>query len=152
MVLKQVLRKIFKIFKSINDWVEIEDKQIQKKEIEENETPEQAKTIHSIWDYLKFNENTQAHHLNAVLNFNEWIDMDEIRRRVVELFGVEYKNEKSLYPYIKTLADIGLIETTSAGGRRKWRKKSVLIVIAEEKEHEKNEILTAAKNNKKKEN
>lgn len=59
--------------------------------------------------------------------------MQEIRRRIKELFGIEYKNERSLYPYLKTLVDINLIETTNIGGRRKWRKKELLFEIVKEK-------------------
>ncbi|MBI4052400.1 MAG: hypothetical protein HY394_00005 [Candidatus Diapherotrites archaeon] len=82
-------------------------------------------------------ENTQAFHLASVIGFDEWVDMEEIRRRVVALFGIEYKNEKSLYPYLKTLSDIGLFESTSAGGRRKWRKKDLIIIIKTKKDEEK---------------
>jgi hypothetical protein len=95
------------------------------------ETPKEASVgpqeIHSVWDYLDFRENTQAHHLTSVIGFEELVDMDEIRRRIQEQFHVEYKNERSLYPYLKTLVDIGLFETLDVGGKRKWRKKTVLI-------------------------
>jgi len=83
--------------------------------------------IHTLWDYLTFRENTQAHHLSTVIGFEELVDMDEIRRRIQEIFHVEYKNERSLYPYLKTLVDIGLFETMDVGGKRKWRKKPVLL-------------------------
>lgn len=95
---------------------------------------EQAKEsheVHNFWDYLKFQENTQAHHLASVLNFEEWLEMEEIRRRISELFGITYKNERSLYPYLKTLVDIGLVEGSNIGGRRKWRKKALLIKFSE---------------------
>ncbi len=92
--------------------------------------------IHSIWDYIKLNENTQAAHIAATLGFDEWISMDEILRRIRELFGMGYKNDRSLYPYIKTLVDVGLIETSSVGGKKKWRKKDVLIKIRTKKEKE----------------
>ena len=95
---------------------------------------EQAKEsheVHNFWDYLKFQENTQAHHLASILNFEEWLEMEEIRRRISELFGITYKNERSLYPYLKTLVDIGLVEGSNIGGRRKWRKKALLIKFSE---------------------
>ena len=102
-----------------------------KKELKQPQIPksERDSTIYSIWDYLQFMENTQAFHIKSVTGFDEWISMDEIRRRVVELFGISYKNEKSLYGYVKTLTDIGLLETVNAGGKRKWRKRGLLIKI-----------------------
>lgn len=93
----------------------------------------------SVWDILKFNDNTQAFHLSSVIRFDEWVTMDEIRRRIFELFQIDYQNERSLYPYLKTLVDIGLIESTNIGGKRKWRKKDLLIKI-EKEEEEKEEI------------
>jgi hypothetical protein len=94
--------------------------------------------VRSIWDFLQFNEHTQAFHLASVIRFDEWATMDEIRRRIFELFQVDYENERSLYPYLKTMVDIGLIESNSIGGKRKWRKKDLLIKIEkEEKEAEK---------------
>ncbi len=97
--------------------------------------------VRSIWDFLQFNEHTQAFHLASVIRFDEWVTMDEIRRRIFELFQVDYENERSLYPYLKTMVDIGLIETNNIGGKRKWRKKDLLIKIErEEKEAEKQEI------------
>ncbi len=97
--------------------------------------------VHSVWDFLQFNQHTQAFHLASVIRFDEWVTMDEIRRRIFELFQVDYENERSLYPYLKTMVDIGLIETNNIGGKRKWRKKDLLIKIErEEKEAEKREI------------
>lgn len=93
----------------------------------------------SVWDVLKFNDNTQAFHLSSVIRFDEWVTMDEIRRRIFEIFQIDYQNERSLYPYLKTLVDIGLIESTNIGGKRKWRKKDLLIKI-EKEEEEKEEI------------
>lgn len=104
--------------------------------------PSEAKkgkiSILSVWDVLKFTEHTQASHLVSVIRFDEWVTMDEIRRRIYEIFQIDYQNERSLYPYLKTLVDIGLIETTNIGGKRKWRKKDLLIKT-EEKESEKEE-------------
>ncbi|MFH1391243.1 MAG: hypothetical protein ABIH20_02935 [Candidatus Diapherotrites archaeon] len=95
--------------------------------------------IHSVWDYIKLNDNSQAAHITAILGFDEWIPMDEILRRIRELFGMDYKNDRSLYPYIKTLVDIGLVETNNVGGKKKWRKRDILIKLEGKKEKEKTE-------------
>jgi len=101
--------------------------------------------VRSIWDFLQFNEHTQAFHLASVIRFDEWAAMDEIRRRIFELFQIDYENERSLYPYLKTMVDIGLIETNNIGGKRKWRKKDLLIKLEkEEKEAQKQEALAEA--------
>ena len=92
---------------------------------------------------MEFRENTQAHHLNSVIGYEELVDMDEIRRRILELFHVEYKNERSLYPYLKTMVDIGLFETLDVGGKRKWRKKAALLKKKREMD-ETNEIYATA--------
>lgn len=109
-----------------------------------------AEQIHSIWDYIKLNENTQASHIIAVLGFDEWIPMEEIMRRIRELFRVDYQNDRSLYPYIKTLVDVGLVEAQSTGGKKKWRKRDVLIKVkgkkAEETQEEEEKIATQARN------
>lgn len=81
----------------------------------------------NIWHYIKPKENTQAYHVLGVIKSEEWIDMDEVRKRIKDLFFIEYQHEKSLYPYIKTLVDIGLLETNSVGGKRKWKKKELII-------------------------
>jgi len=100
--------------------------------------PKKSFQIRSLWDFLQFNEHTQAYHLASVIRFDEWTTMDEIRRRIFDLFQVDYENERSLYPYLKTMVDIGLVETNNIGGKRKWRKKDLLIKIEkEEKEAEK---------------
>ena len=94
--------------------------------------------VRSIWDFLQFNEHTQAFHLASVIRFDEWVTMDEVRRRIFDLFAVDYENERSLYPYLKTMVDVGLIESNNIGGKRKWRKKDLLIKIEKEaKEEEK---------------
>lgn len=94
--------------------------------------------VRSIWDFLQFNEHTQAFHLASVIRFDEWVTMDEVRRRIFDLFQVDYENERSLYPYLKTMVDVGLIESNNIGGKRKWRKKDLLIKIEKEiKEEEK---------------
>jgi hypothetical protein len=64
--------------------------------ISEKKDNEESTQIASIWDYLEFNENTQAAHLASVIRFDEWVSMDEIRRRIWELFQIDYKNERSL--------------------------------------------------------
>jgi len=89
--------------------------------------------VHSLWDYLKIRDHTQAHHIISVVGFEEWVPMDEILRRVRELFGVEYKNERSLYPYIKTLVDCGLMETANFGGKQRWRRKDLIVKAARKK-------------------
>lgn len=90
------------------------------------QTP-QIEEIHSLWDYIKLIENTQAAHILSVLGFEEWVTMEEILRRIKEIFGVDYQNKRSLYPYIKTLVDVGLLETSNIGDKKKWRKKDTLI-------------------------
>lgn len=81
----------------------------------------------NVWHYIKAKENTQAEHVLTVITFDDWLDMDEIRKRIKDKFSIEYKHEKSLYPYIKTLVDIGLLETNAVGGKRKWKKKELII-------------------------
>ena len=73
--------------------------------------------------------------------------MGEIRRRIGELFGAEYKNERSLYPYLKTLTDIGLMENSSVGGRMRWRKQDLLVRI--EKQGGKKVFIVEAETKKK---
>jgi hypothetical protein len=90
--------------------------------------------IVSVWDVIKCSEHTQAFHLINVIPFDEWIDMNEIQRRIWDLFQIEYKNDRSLYPYLKTMVDLGIIESSNIGGKRKWRKKDLLIKIKKEKE------------------
>jgi hypothetical protein len=104
--------------------------------LDEELTKNVSTAIHSIWDYLSIRDNTQAFHLTNVLGLEEWIDMTEIRRRIQELYGIEYKNEKSLYPYLKNMVDLGLVENTFIGGKMRWRKKLLIIRIEKEKEKE----------------
>jgi hypothetical protein len=103
------------------------------------ETKPEIEEIHSIWDYIKFNENTQAAHILTVVGFEEWVTMEEILRRIKELFGVDYQNKRSLYPYVKTLVDVGLLETTNIGEKKKWRKKDILIKVKVKDEIKKKE-------------
>lgn len=93
--------------------------------------------IYSLWDYLQFNEHTQAFHLASVIRFDEWVTMDEIRRRIFDIFQITYENERSLYPYLKTMVDVGLIENNNIGGKRRWRKKDLLVKIEKKVEKEK---------------
>ena len=117
------LEKLFSLFKKKKLGTTNFEKTIYETQTQETEE------IHNVWDYLKFTENTQAFHLASVIGFEEWVSMDEIKRRVKELFNAEYKNDRSLYPYIKTLVDCGLIEISNIGGKRKWRRKELLIAI-----------------------
>ena len=148
MPIKRVIRSLFGIIKRVEGWSQRpEENTIYK----ETQAEEEKHTIISVWDTLRFKENTQAYHLNGVAGFDEWVDMEEIRRRIFEIFGAEYKNFRSLYPYLKTLVDLGLMETTSAGGRRKWRKVALLVSV-KEKIGEKKEIIIENKKKKKSEN
>lgn len=91
------------------------------------EKQEYINTYTDIWQYIKPKENTQAEHILSVVSFDDWQDMDDIRKAIKNKFFIEYKHEKSLYPYIKTLVDIGLLEISSVGGKRKWKKKELSI-------------------------
>lgn len=138
---KLVMMGIFDaILKMFGRGAKIQEKQAQMQTVSE---PKKAFQIRSIWDFLQFNEHTQAFHLASVIRFDEWATMDEIRRRIFELFQVDYENERSLYPYLKTMVDIGLIESNSIGGKRKWRKKDLLIKIEKEEKEEKKEVALA---------
>lgn len=126
MVFKRLVRVVIGLFHGLEDWSANEEKRVYEvKESQESTIDE----IHSVWDYLEFKQNTQAFHISAVLGFDEWVDMEEIRRRIKEVFGVEYKNERSLYPYLKTLTDVGLMENNSVGGRMQWRKHDLLVKV-----------------------
>ena len=117
-----------------------EPKSAEKQAISENTPKIKALAnpdVVSIWDLVDFKDNTQASHLTQVIGFDEWIDMEEIRRRIMELFGIQYKNERSLYPHLKTLCDLGFFETTDAGGKRKWRKRDLLVNLAERRKKKK---------------
>ena len=128
MGIKPLISGLFKIFDNVKDWADEDTK------VYHNITEEKESLINSMWDFLSFTENTQAFHLINVIGFEEWVNMEEIRRRIKEIFSVEYKNEKSLYPYLKTLTDVNLFESSNIGGRRKWRKKDLLFELETEKE------------------
>lgn len=127
-----ILNLLKKIFKKNNTKVIIEETN-KNPVIYDNKENEQI-TLLSFWDIIKCTEHTQAYHLVSVIPFDEWIDMSEIRRRIWDLFQIEYKNDRSLYPYLKTMVDLSIIETGNIGGKRKWRKKDLLIKINEKKE------------------
>lgn len=147
-MLKRFVRGIVGGLLKIANWAGTEDKAPAGETIYERQKGGPvSEEVHSIWDYLEFAENSQAFHLVGVAGFEEWTDMEEIKRRIVEIYKIEYKNDRSLYPYIKTLTDTGLFETTSAGGRRKWRKRDLVIklkgsikkeAVAEQGERERN--------------
>ncbi len=89
--------------------------------------------IDSLWNYIHALQNTQAYYLIETINFEEWTTMDEIRDKIKLYYGAEFKNQKSLYPYLKTLVDIGFIETNNIDGKKKWKKKEILLKIAKKK-------------------
>ena len=86
-----------------------------------------SKKINTIWDVIKARENTQAEHIIACLPDDEWIDMEDLKNRIKLQYNVEYQNEKSLYPYIKTLTDINLIKVNNSGKKRTWKKNIIII-------------------------
>lgn len=85
------------------------------------------KQLNTIWDILKVKENTQAEHIITSIPSDKWITMDEIRHNIKLNFNVEYSNEKSLYPYLKTLTDINLIKLNNTGKKRTWKKNVIFI-------------------------
>lgn len=86
-----------------------------------------SKKINTIWDVIKARENTQAEHIIACLPDDEWIDMEDLKNRIKLQYNVEYQNEKSLYPYIKTLTDINLIKVNNSGKKRTWKKNIIIL-------------------------
>lgn len=126
MIIKSIMRKVINAVKRLESWAEEEQKPETVNATMPKEKPPETQ-VQSIWDYLQIRENTQAAHLSTTVGFEEWVEMPEIKRRIKELFGMEYKNERSLYPYIKTLADCNLFEFSDIGGKRKWRKKALLL-------------------------
>ncbi len=153
MLIKSLLRAFFHGINKIQSWVDESDKSevpdllqpdLQRNTItgknegfrvdDKERGPVRATRHHiiNVWDYLTFKEGTQAHHVTRVLDFEEWIPMNEILHRVNELFGITYQNERSLYPYMKTLVDAGLLEANMVGGKMRWRKKNLLISVSDE--------------------
>ncbi len=142
MVFKKIVRSIIGLFHKADDWSAESPKKVYK--VEKTREERRFEEIHGVWDYLKFKANTQAYHLSNVIGFDEWVDMTEIRRRIKELFRVEYKNERSLYPYLKTLTDIGLMESNSIGGRMQWRKHDLAVKISKKEEEKQVASIKAA--------
>jgi hypothetical protein len=138
MVLKKTIKGLFKLLRRLEVWSTDPPKKVYSA-VPPNALAKAAE-IHSVWDYLQIRENTQAFHLSGIVGFEERVGMEEIRRRIKEVFGVEYKNERSLYPYLKTLGDIGLVESTDAGGKRQWRKKDIIIKKEKQESPAKEEI------------
>ncbi len=85
--------------------------------------------INTVWDIIKIKENTQAQHLIQTIPSDRWVDMEEIKQRIKLDFNIEYKNEKSLYPYLKTLTDINLIKLNNTGRKRSWKKNIIIVDI-----------------------
>lgn len=83
--------------------------------------------INTIWDIIKARENTQAEHIINCLPDDEWVDMVDLKNRIKLQYNVEYQNEKSLYPYIKTLTDINLVKVNNSGKKRTWKKNIIII-------------------------
>jgi hypothetical protein len=83
--------------------------------------------LHTIWEFLKIKENTQAEHIINSIPSDKWVTMDEIRHNIKLNFNIEYSNEKSLYPYLKTLTDINLIKLNNTGKKRTWKKNIIII-------------------------
>lgn len=83
--------------------------------------------INTIWDIIKIRENTQAEHIITCLPDDEWVDMEDLKNRIKLQYNVEYQNEKSLYPYIKTLTDINLVKVNNSGKKRTWKKNIIII-------------------------
>jgi len=134
MVIKLIIRSLLRGISSLALWAE-EPKKEQNLVFETNLQTKKVKKIYSVWDFIEFLKDSQADHLSKVVGFDEWISMEEIRRRIKDVVGIEYLNERSLYPYIKTLVDVGFFEAMNVGGIRKWRKNEFLFeIIGEEME------------------
>lgn len=128
----EFIRDLFGRAKNVGEIKRDEEKLYREPETKETE-------IHSIWDFLKINENSQALHIISVIGFDEWVTMEEIRQRILAVFYINYGNERSLYPYLKTMVDLGIMEINNVGGKRKWRKKDLLIKIEQKKKNEDDE-------------
>ncbi|MCK9293045.1 MAG: hypothetical protein WCY27_03775 [archaeon] len=95
--------------------------------IKEVTVQELTNELNTIWDLIKIKENTQAEHIIKSLPSDKWTTMDELRQNIKLEFNIEYKNEKSLYPYLKTLTDIHLIKINNTGKKRTWKKNIIII-------------------------
>ncbi len=146
-MIKMILRRVFRAMNSLQKWVDDDSRNetvlrnvrngtaLTIQQVNKSTTQKRYQIV-NMWDHLTFKEGTQAHHITKVLDYEEWISMEEILRRVNELFGILYQNERSLYPYLKTLVDAGLLEANMVGGKMKWRKKNLIITVGEEIEEE----------------
>ncbi len=150
-MIKLLLRSVFRAVNTLQKWVEDPQanegnpkrESLKLTELSENNglrTPPNRYRMINVWDHLTFKEGTQAHHITRVLDYEEWVGMEEVLRRVNELFGITYQNERSLYPYLKTLVDAGLLEANMVGGKMRWRKKNLIISVKELIEEEEREI------------
>ncbi|MEK6972703.1 MAG: hypothetical protein AABW72_01520 [archaeon] len=132
MVIKLIIRSLLKRIDSIVVWA-TEPKEKEMNEVFKDEfVDKKVKKIYAVWDFVRFKKDTQADHLSKVVGFDEWISMEEIRRRIKVVVGIEYLNERSLYPYIKTMVDVGFFEASSVGGIRKWKKNEFLFELVDE--------------------
>lgn len=140
---KNFVKKLILSLRKVEEWANAEQENETKVNIDEQTNSnnslesiyekEEVTEVHTIWDFLDFKEGTQAFYVTKVVGYDEWVPMDEIRRRIFELFGISFKNERSLYSYIKTLVDCGLLEFSDHGGQRKWRKKDLIIKFKRKK-------------------
>lgn len=105
----------------------IENHYVEKYQTKELSIATLENEINTIWDIIKIKENTQAEHILKTIPSDKWVDIDEIRQRIKIEFNIEYANDKSLYPYIKTLTDISLLKTNNTGKKRSWKKNIILI-------------------------
>ncbi len=138
-----LLQKIFSFFKKTNkENNEVESVYGFGADEVKNDKSKVFEEFHSIWDHLSLRENSQVYFILNVVGFEEWVSMDEILRRIEELFGVKFKNKRSLYPYVKTMVDLNLMESLSVGDKMKWRKKEILIKIKKKKKKKELELLT----------
>lgn len=132
MVIKLIIRSLLKSIDSLTVWA----KETKEKEVSEVFKEEfgvkKIKKIYSVWDFVLFKKDSQADHLSKVVGFDEWVSMEEIRRRIKEVIGIEYLNERSLYPYIKTMVDVGFFGASDIGGLRKWKKNEFLFELIDE--------------------
>ncbi|MBN2127553.1 MAG: hypothetical protein JW703_04135 [Candidatus Diapherotrites archaeon] len=139
-----ILEKIFSFFKNKktnNKETELSIYHSSETDSQENIKKETVvfDEFHSIWEYLSLKENSQAFFVSSVVGFEEWVSMEEILRRIEEIFGIKFKNKRSLYPYIKTMVDLNLLESLSVGDKMKWRKKETLIKLKKKKEEKERE-------------
>lgn len=139
MVIKKIVCELIGSLEKLKNWAEEDKKEesiYSETESEQHPPAKEEKKVFSLWDFIEFKKGTQSDHLTQAIGFDEWLSMDEIRYRINELMGVEYKNERSLYPYIKTLVDCGFLNVNNVGGRRRWKRNECLIEVVSEEEVE----------------